>query len=193
MLDSLWRISENSPAYNSAVGNYPMVEYDMDGQLRDFNKDIGADEFSLDAVVISPRNRNNSGPSWLNQVVPVAVSIIFNGGGKVEYNPAGGVYEIGTEIELTAIPNEGGTFDSWSGDISSTENPVSFTVNGPMTITANFINPIFYKYTLFKSGSGTVTVSPNLQEFPEGSSAIFTAVPADGWRFKNWNGSLLGN
>ena len=191
--DSLWRINESSPAYNSAAGSYSMVQYDMDGQLRDFNKDIGADEFSSDAIVITPRNSTNSGPNWLGQDVPVGVSIIFNGGGKVEYNPPGGVYDIGTEIELTAVPNEGGTFDSWSGDISSTENPVSFTVTGPMEITVNFNDPNFYKYTLFKSGSGTVTVSPNLAEYPEGSSAVFTAIPSEGWQFKNWNGSLLGN
>jgi poly(beta-D-mannuronate) lyase len=190
--DSLWRITETSPAYNAAVGDYPMVEYDMDGQLRDAYKDIGADEYSLEAILNFPRNSENTGPNWLGGAVPVGISIEINGGGKVEFDPEGGVYELGSEVQLTAVPNEGSTFDSWSGDINSSDNPLTIIVDGSIQITANFNDPNFYKYTLWKTGSGEVQVDPDLDEFPEGTSAVFTAVPAEGWQFKYWNGSLSG-
>ena len=45
--DGLRHISSNSPVINAAVGSYPLVVTDMDGQFRDSLKDIGADEYSM--------------------------------------------------------------------------------------------------------------------------------------------------
>ena len=190
--DSLWRINGSSAAYNSALGNYPEVISDFDGQLRTDPKDVGADEFSIDPIIYRPITPTEVGPVWLNSSVPVGVSVLTIGTGSVSFDPPGGIYDVGTTIQMTAVPGVGSTFDSWSGGITSTENPLTITINGPIEIIANFIDPNYYKYTLFKTGLGNVIVSPNLTEFPEGSSAIFTAVPAEGWQFKNWNGSLLG-
>lgn len=191
--DSLWRINDSSPAYNAGVGLYDMVLDDMDGQLRDSNKDIGSDEFSSDPVKIIPRNKNNSGPSWLGTNVPVSLSIEINGGGKVELNPSGGAYELGTQVQITAIPNDGSTFENWSGDTTSTDNPITIIVNKPWHIIANFNDPKFYTYNLFISGSGKVDVTPDLSEYPEGLEVEFNAIPSDGWIFSKWNGSLTGN
>jgi len=190
--DSLWRITTSSPAYNSAVGEYNVVEYDMDGQLRDANKDIGADEYSLDSITISPRKPPNVGPSWLNDDIPVGVSVEVIGGGKVQFDPEGGAYDIGTVVQLTAFPDAGSTFDSWTGFVNSQENPITITVEENIKITANFIDPKFFGYTLWKTGQGSVQTSPNQAAFAEGSEVIFTAIPSDGWQFVKWNGSLTG-
>jgi hypothetical protein len=40
---------------------------------------------------------------------------------------------------ITAVANEGYRFSSWTGDISSTDNPVTFTVNDDMAVQANFV------------------------------------------------------
>lgn len=190
--DSLYRPATGSPLIDSASGNYSYVDIDMDGQPREVNKDVGADEISVQPRTIYPVTAADVGPSWLGNSVPVAFSTEINGGGIILLDPPGGIYELGTTVQLTAVPNEGSTFDHWSGDTTSTDNPITITVNGPIQITANFNDPNFYKYTLWKTGSGEVQVDPDLDEFPEGSSAIFTAVPAEGWQFKNWNGSLNG-
>lgn len=67
--------------------------------------------------------------------------IIFNDdlAGTVTLDKYGSPYIVGTEIELTAIPNAGYVFDSWSGDITSTDNPISITMNSDKTITANYL------------------------------------------------------
>ena len=51
-------------------------------------------------------------------------------------NCAGG-YTAGTVVQLTAVPNTGYVFSSWSGDASGTSNPVSVTMDGNKSVTAN--------------------------------------------------------
>jgi PKD repeat protein len=60
------------------------------------------------------------------------------GSGSVSLNPAGGTYNQGTVVTLTAIPDSGWQFDYWSGDLSGTTNPATITMNSDKTVTANF-------------------------------------------------------
>jgi predicted outer membrane repeat protein len=48
-----------------------------------------------------------------------------------------GGYIAGTMVQLTAAPGSGYAFSSWSGDAGGTTNPVSVTMNGDKTVTAN--------------------------------------------------------
>ena len=50
-----------------------------------------------------------------------------------------GTYSYGTSVSLTATPAEGFTFVKWSDD--TTTNPKSFTVTGPVSLTAYFKRP----------------------------------------------------
>ncbi|MEW6619684.1 MAG: right-handed parallel beta-helix repeat-containing protein [bacterium] len=59
-------------------------------------------------------------------------------GGWVSLNPAGGVYNQGQEVTLTANPYSGYQFDFWSGDVSGNTNPIKITMNSNKNITANF-------------------------------------------------------
>ena len=77
-------------------------------------------------------------------------------------------YESGAKVTLTAIPSEGWTFEEWKGDITSTENPVEITLNGPKAITVVFKKPgtfsssslvgqwVFNEYTGIVGGGGGV-------------------------------------
>lgn len=47
-------------------------------------------------------------------------------------------YDAGSNVKLTAVPAEGYVFSSWSGDITSTDNPVTVSVDGQKAITAIF-------------------------------------------------------
>ena len=58
------------------------------------------------------------------------------GSGVVE--PGGGTYISGTAVILTAFPNLGWLFASWSGDVISTTNPITITMTRNMTVTATF-------------------------------------------------------
>ena len=51
-------------------------------------------------------------------------------------NCAGG-YTAGTVVQVTAVPNTGFAFLNWSGAASGTSNPVSVTMDGNKSVTAN--------------------------------------------------------
>ncbi|MBE1446858.1 chondroitinase-B domain-containing protein [Paenibacillus sp. OAS669] len=58
----LQKLTSASPAINAAVGSYPYVTDDMDGQTRSVN-DIGADEYSTSSVVRKPLTTADVGPA----------------------------------------------------------------------------------------------------------------------------------
>ncbi|HEX7507383.1 MAG TPA: malectin domain-containing carbohydrate-binding protein [Polyangia bacterium] len=58
--------------------------------------------------------------------------------GTVSKNPDQATYVAGTVVSLTATPAAGYVFAGWSGSASGTANPLSVTMDGKKTITANF-------------------------------------------------------
>jgi hypothetical protein len=64
------------------------------------------------------------------------------GGGSVTPNPApnctGDRYVSGTNVQLTAVPNNGYVFIDWTGDTTGSTNPVSILMDGDKTVTVNF-------------------------------------------------------
>ena len=84
--------------------------------------------------------------------------------GSVVKNPDQLTYPGGTSVQLTAVPNSGYTFTSWSGDASGSVNPLTIIMNSDKAITANFtINPPL--------GPGIVNL---------GTSGDFTALAMSG-------------
>lgn len=66
------------------------------------------------------------------------LTIIIIGGGKVTVNPNKVSYSYGDVVTLTAIPNKNWVFSGWSGDITSTTNPLTITIDRNITIIATF-------------------------------------------------------
>jgi uncharacterized repeat protein (TIGR02543 family) len=60
------------------------------------------------------------------------------GNGSIALNPAGGTYDAGTVVTLTAAPDSGWQFDGWSGDLSGSTNPTTITMNSNKSVTATF-------------------------------------------------------
>lgn len=68
--------------------------------------------------------------------------VVTANNGSVVKNPNQLTYSSGTSVQLTALPNAGYTFTSWSGDASGSINPLTIVMNANKAITANFtINP----------------------------------------------------
>lgn len=67
--------------------------------------------------------------------------VLANEGGTV--NSSGGGYVEGTEITITASPNEGYEFDGWTGTTNSNENPLTILLLKNQKITANFKGKIY--------------------------------------------------
>lgn len=57
-------------------------------------------------------------------------------------SPSSGEYDKGTEVELTATPNEGWIFNGWQGDYSGNQNPSTFMIDSDMSVTGQFIKRI---------------------------------------------------
>lgn len=57
-------------------------------------------------------------------------------GGSVD--PSSGTFEENSEVTVEASADEGFAFIEWTGDISSEDNPVTFTIEDDTELTANF-------------------------------------------------------
>jgi hypothetical protein len=68
----------------------------------------------------------------------VTLTINTVGNGSVTKNPDQATYSDGDMVELTAAPDVGWSFDSWSGDMSGSANPETITLDGNKTVTATF-------------------------------------------------------
>lgn len=58
--------------------------------------------------------------------------------GSVTFTPPGGVYTSGQVVTVSANPDSGYTFGSWSGDLTGSVNPTTIVMNGNKTVLASF-------------------------------------------------------
>ena len=61
-----------------------------------------------------------------------------------------------------------------------------------LPLTTQFTSPGF-TLTLSSQGSGTIQANPSASTYPAGTVVQLTAMPASGWQFSNWSGSITGN
>jgi hypothetical protein len=66
------------------------------------------------------------------------LTVNVTGSGSVELDPEGGVYNAGTLVTLTAIPDSGWQFASWAGDAEGSENCVEIVMDEDKTVSAVF-------------------------------------------------------
>jgi hypothetical protein len=111
------------------------------------------------------------------------------GAGTVSKNPEE-PYHYGDEVSLTATAAPGWTFDSWSGDVISTSNPVQLTIEGNMSITANFTRSE-YSLVVGVKGNGQVEKDPDKESYFYGDEVTLTAQADAGWVFQQWNGDII--
>jgi uncharacterized repeat protein (TIGR02543 family) len=88
-------------------------------------------------------------------------------------------------VTLTAVARPGQLFTGWTGSVASTNNPITVTMNGNKTITANF-TPMTAVLTVVVEGNGAVTKTPDQPAYDFGASVGLAAVPASGWHFSHW-------
>ncbi len=67
------------------------------------------------------------------------LSCTSSGQGAIIFDPPGGTYEEGTQVTVTAAPEDGWAFDSYSGDLLGEYSTAIITVDENKTITASFI------------------------------------------------------
>lgn len=114
------------------------------------------------------------------------LTITVSGSGTVTKAPDLTAYPAGSSVTITATPAAGWSFDGWTGDFVSTQNPVGVEVDGPTSITAVFSQRV---YTWNQPGTGDWTVASNwtpartspasddMLVFSAGDSVAVTNVP----------------
>lgn len=99
-----------------------------------------------------------------------------------------GTYEPESVVTLSAVANDGYTFENWEkeGEVVSTEASFSFTVTAATAgeYIANFsLNEYEINATANPASGGTIEGTGN---YHFGALATLTAIPATGYHFVNW-------
>jgi uncharacterized repeat protein (TIGR02543 family) len=134
--------------------------------------------------------------TFKNLTPQVTLTIDSIGLGSVVANPEpgeDGTYDEGETVELTAVPAVDWAFVEWLGDVPSTDNPVTFTVDSNMTVTASFLSTLTqFSLNTTIVGNGEVLFSPEpvIDTYDTNTVVQVTAVPALGWLFDGWTGDL---
>lgn len=90
------------------------------------------------------------------------LSVSKIGQGSLQLSPSNPYYPDGAQVTLEAVPNPGWVFNSWSGDIDSTANPLDITMDSDKSIVATFISGLKLDLKLFLQGPLLTPDSPNL-------------------------------
>lgn len=137
-----------------------------------------------------------------NETIPVGgnqarVYLTAQGNGQVS---GAGVYDLGTQVSVTATPAADNAFVGWklngSDTIISTNATYSFTLEGMTDLVAVF------RSTLVESFSVALSASPveggsvrGAGQYDAGASCTAVATAAEGFNFVGWkkNGQLVSN
>ena len=101
----------------------------------------------------------------------------------------GGTYNAGTEISITATPNDGYHFVSWND--ANTDNPRTLIVTSDSTFVATFVRNQFTIIVLSSDSNGGSVTGEGI--YPEGDTATLTATPSIGYCFVSWSDGNTDN
>ena len=92
-------------------------------------------------------------------------------------------------MALLAIPDSTFVFVNWTGSSTSTDNPLSVTIDADKSYTANFVKKQ-YPLTILIEGEGIVSeeiiTNGRIEDYDVGTLVQLTADPSEGWKFDQW-------
>jgi hypothetical protein len=160
---------------NDAITSPILYLKDLDGYQRIFD----GDESSTATVDMG---------AYEYQQNTLTVEIVGNG--SVTRNPNKLSYSTGEQIILTATADPGWSFSGWSGNLVSTDNPLTITIDGNTTLTATFIkNEYTINLLIDPEGKGSISTNPS-GTYEYNQQVELTATPLPGWEFKQWSGDV---
>ncbi len=116
------------------------------------------------------------------------LEISEEGKGSVNIDPDQYEYDYGTQVTLTAEPDEHWNFDEWTGDYIGEEDEVTITMDKDKVITAHF-EERRYSLDVDTEGDGSVEVTPQQYEYEPETEVTLTADPYEGWYLDEWTGT----
>ncbi|NBD34654.1 MAG: DUF11 domain-containing protein, partial [Chloroflexi bacterium] len=127
--------------------------------------------------------------SAIVEAYALTLDVAVAGEGAVQVEPEQELYSFGQSVTLTATADPGWTFTGWSGDVDSTDNPLTITIESDTVVTATF-EAIPYTLTVNEVGNGSVTVDPGQDTYIYGDVVTLTATADPDWAFTGWSGDV---
>ncbi len=121
----------------------------------------------------------------VGNVFTLTTSVNIGGSGTV--SPSNGVFYEGQSTTITATANAGFKFSNWTGDTSSTVNPISILMDTNKTLTANFVEDEMFTLNT-SSINGYVRLDPDQSSYYNGTVVNIVAVADSGYIFDSWSG-----
>jgi hypothetical protein len=101
------------------------------------------------------------------------------GSGTITLNPNKTYYDSASSVQLTAAAAAGYSFSNWTGDINSSVNPLTLTMNSNKNITANFL---LNSYTITASAGSNGSISPSdAVVLSYGANQTYTFTPNESY------------
>ncbi|HDZ25943.1 MAG TPA: M6 family metalloprotease domain-containing protein [Candidatus Aminicenantes bacterium] len=72
-------------------------------------------------------------------IIQHTLTIIAGSNGTTSPTAGTSTHDYGAQVQVTATPDSGYQFSSWTGDATGSTNPITITMDADKTITANFI------------------------------------------------------
>jgi hypothetical protein len=113
---------------------------------------------------------------------PVDLTTTVVGQGSVQRVPNQTTYSTGQQVELTAVPAPGWAFDGWSGDLVSTDNPLTLILTADTDLVATFVSqpdndpPVISAVTVGGLSPTSATVSWTTDELATSSVSFGPTV-----------------
>lgn len=137
----------------------------------DYEKNEVAINWSSPVTVLFAAVDKFMGNGVQPDIGPFTLTAVISGPGKVEISPERSVYEPGTQVIITAVPDSGELFLGWAGAKATLSNSVTLVVNrdiriearfgkpGELVINGDFSNRLEGWSSLQKNGTGAATGS----------------------------------
>ena len=178
---------------STSGSNHTALEWDYAGNLYVANR--SAETITFYAMPYSGTVETPCASKYafeVEEIVANVYTLTTNVVGEGTVGGNEGSYVEGTTATLTANPANHYDFVNWTGDVTSTDNPLTITVNSDMTVTANFQEHTKYTITAhaadntmgYVTGGGTYYV---------GETVTLKATAKTGYYFTGWSDSNTDN
>ena len=143
------------------------------------------------ATQIIAMNAEKSMVAEFGQITyPLHLKTQGSGQGSVSTGAEENQHPHNSTVLLQAIPDKGSKFKQWLGDLGGTANQATIKIDGPKTVTAEFVR--VYSLMVSTKGKGQIKRSDLANEYEAGSTVTLTAIPEEGHQFVQWHGAATG-
>jgi len=150
------------------------VSYDWSGTVTPAKVDYSFDPTNKTYTNVTTNQTQN----FTATLITYALTINSGTGGTTDPEPGALSYNSGTEVAVTATPDEGYEFTAWTGDVPEgheNDNPLTVTIDSDKTLTVSFS---VKTYTL--SGSVSLVLVAGEMNIQEGlSGVLLSGLPDD--------------